>query len=447
MYQIGLIEILAMERPEIIRDDLSSQIKKKFAYICGPTVYDDSHLGHARVYVIFDMMTRVSNDMVAIMNITDIDDKIINKAQQEKKTFKEIALIYERSFFNSMKKLNVLKPKFLLRVTDYIPEIIKYINKIISNGYAYMKGGSVYFDSKAYELKYGIGNLTPKGQTMADFVMWKSAKTGEPCWNSPWGNGRPGWHIECSTLATTISPIIDLHIGGIDLKFPHHQNEVYQCNAHRNDQKWCKKFLHIGHLHINGLKMGKSLKNFIKIDEIFHNFGKSHSSIEIANSLRLLFAKSDWKKNMNFSMDSLQESFKLWFSFNSFVRSETTIILSSKELNSVNKGIMNNESIIEKYLSNYDFHLVIGAISKIVFNTHESQRTNELKKFVKNTLETLGFVFEGNNDILPILLKFRKQMRDVAKKSEKNTRKDLFKISDSLRDDLKSIGIRIEDNI
>lgn len=238
--------------------------------MCGPTVYDHSHMGHARTYIGFDVIHRILTDyfgynVFLAMNITDIDDKIIAKAIEAKSDFKDISRSMETEFFNDCRHLNIRPPNVITRVSEYIPEIKAFIQKIIDNGYAYEQNGSVYFDvvkfSKADDhsyakleptnigdeekLKEGEGALTATDAALEkkdkkDFALWKKVKEGEPFWESDWGPGRPGWHIECSAMVHAIFNEfpIDVHSGGADLKFPHHDNEIAQSEAYYGCDNW-----------------------------------------------------------------------------------------------------------------------------------------------------------------------------------------------------------------
>mmetsp|Transcript_17599 Transcript_17599/g.29164 ORF Transcript_17599/g.29164 Transcript_17599/m.29164 type:complete len:327 (+) Transcript_17599:208-1188(+) len=264
-------------------------------YICGPTVYDVSHIGHARTYLAFDIVRRILSDyfhydVFMVMNITDIDDKIIIKSKDLGVSFMEVARQYEADFLEDMTSLGVRPPDVLTRVSEYVPQIIQYIERIIANGFAYDSNGSVYFDvgkfssdpshsyAKLQPNAIGDASLLQEGEgalssaygsekrSPGDFALWKRSKEGEPSWDSPWGPGRPGWHIECSAMASDIiGEKMDVHAGGVDLKFPHHDNELAQSEAYFKSDQWVNYFLHTGHLHIDGLKMAKSLKNFITI--------------------------------------------------------------------------------------------------------------------------------------------------------------------------------------
>ncbi|KAI0320457.1 tRNA synthetases class I (C) catalytic domain-containing protein [Amylostereum chailletii] len=421
-------------------------------YNCGPTVYDASHMGHARNYVTQDILRRIMTDYFGydvhfVMNITDIDDKIILRARQThllnkfraetqtlspellaevrsaweayvrsevckglspsdvpppgsewdawpalEQKFKDkawkteglkrdekfemrfnaatkarsalevgqgvlesrqggvdvahqlideasdvlalsldkqhgatvidpsisrsLAAFWEKKFFEDMARLRVREPDTLTRVTEYVPEIVSFVERIVANGYGYAVDGSVYFDTRAFDahkghfyaklepwskgnrelLEEGEGALSNASgrRSAADFALWKASKPGEPSWASPWGQGRPGWHIECSVMASAVlGDNMDIHSGGVDLAFPHHDNEMAQSEAYHECGAWVNYFLHTGHLHIEGLKMSKSLKNFITIDEILQKYS--------ARQLRLAFLTQLWNSKVDFS--------------------------------------------------------------------------------------------------------------------------------------------------
>lgn len=269
-------------------------------YICGPTVYSDSHLGHAKTYLCFDIIRKIlvrhfRYDVHQIMNITNIDDKIIAASNEKSENYFDFAARWERDFFEVMGALGVDLPDQITRVNEFVPEIIAFIERIMEKGFAYHSNGSVYFDIQAFK---HAGHHYPRLRPCAadeesqpptesdvfddeasdfgsekrfrgDFVLWKCAKPGEPEWDSPWGKGRPGWHIECSAMcASTLPAPIDLHSGGDDLMFPHHSNEIAQSEAYYGIHQWINYFNHTGRMNINGQKMSKSLKNFIKIREV-----------------------------------------------------------------------------------------------------------------------------------------------------------------------------------
>ena len=290
MYPLRLYNSLTREKERFIPIDS----KRVLWYQCGPTVYAESHMGHARTYLSLDVLRRIFRDylgynVILCQNTTDIDDKIIIRSHERGMTIKELSSKYEAEFFEDMKALGVQFPDLVTRVSEYIPEIIAFIEELIRKGIAYESNGSVYFSTKSFECcchQYGkllpeqIGNsdllaegegalsLNDDKKHSSDFALWKKTKEHtdgliEPYWVSPWGNGRPGWHIECSVMCkeafSSLSPngSIDIHAGGIDLKFPHHENELAQSEAYLNCNQWVNYWLHTGHLSIKGFKMSK----------------------------------------------------------------------------------------------------------------------------------------------------------------------------------------------
>ncbi|EGG17838.1 cysteinyl-tRNA synthetase [Cavenderia fasciculata] len=319
-------------------------------YSCGPTVYDSSHLGHARTYVTIDIIQRIINDyfnynVIHVMGMTDIDDKIIKKSKETGVSFQELARVKEQEFVDDMASLHVRPPLLITRVTEHIDNIIDFIGKIKENGFAYDvqsdNTNSILFDTKQMGDRYGkfvyndniISDDTLKINVDAkrdarDFALWKGTygndydKDGKGTivsWESPFGKGRPGWHIECSSMIESVfGNKLDIHAGGIDLKFPHHENEIAQCEANFSPtpntetgeyDQWINYFIHIGHLNIQGLKMSKSLKNFITIRE--------YLKTNTADSLRWIclmnryYDKIDYNPNNDYS--SLPNKFYGWF--------------------------------------------------------------------------------------------------------------------------------------
>lgn len=288
-------------------------------YVCGPTVYSEPHIGHARTYITVDLITRTMRDLhnmniKLVMNITDIDDKIINQAKVEQLPFTAVSKKYEELFYKSLSKLNIGFPSIIVRVSEVVPEIIGYIQQIIDNGFAYpTDDGSVYFDSTTYEAAgyhfsdiesdYHVDEVAKHiddKRNVRDFALWKGRGLDDIGFYATFkyngisseSYGRPGWHIECSTMIhKEIGSKLDIHLGGIDLKFPHHHNEKLQANAYYHPlykvDNWCEKFMHIGHLAIGGCKMSRSLKNFITIDQALKEL--------TPNQMRLMFATHDWQ--------------------------------------------------------------------------------------------------------------------------------------------------------
>jgi cysteinyl-tRNA synthetase len=293
-------------------------------YVCGPTVYDDIHIGNARSAVNFDTIRKYliysGFSVKYVMNITDIDDKIIKKAIDEKKDFHEIADTYTQAYLEVMKKLGVQPPDVQPKATDSIPEMIELITGLVDSGHAYVSGGDVLYDSKSFktygklsgknleELIEGIRvekNDTKKNPT--DFVLWKTAKPGEPSWDSPWGKGRPGWHIECSAMVRKhLGDSIDIHGGGVDLIFPHHENEIAQCEAF-TQKPYVKYWLHNGFIEISGQKMSKSLGNIWKTKDALADFRPE--------VLRYFFLSAHYRSGLNYDRPILESADRGWKDF------------------------------------------------------------------------------------------------------------------------------------
>jgi len=280
-------------------------------YTCGPTTYAPAHLGHARTYVCLDIVRRILEHTLSLsgkpaplffMNITDVDDKILAAAKEAGESPLALARRYEHEFWQEMDALGCLRPHVVTRVTEHVQsDLVPYIERLVENGMAYTAENGLYFDVRAFEAKMGhltkYGKLAPPSSATdffllnesspsvdnikkdpRDFVLWKNRKVGEGIfWESPWGEGRPGWHIECSAMIEYVqkkfqdSHTFHVHAGGVDLSFPHHTNEIAQSEAYHSDEcshEWIPHWVHTGHLYIQDLKMSKSLKNFITIKEL-----------------------------------------------------------------------------------------------------------------------------------------------------------------------------------
>ncbi|MEK6525629.1 MAG: cysteine--tRNA ligase, partial [Nitrospirota bacterium] len=292
-------------------------------YACGVTVYDYSHLGHARSALVFDVIRnylQFSGYAVKyVRNFTDVDDKIINRASEKKKTSEEIAQEYLLAYQEDMKRLGVVPADVEPKATEHIPDIIRLIQTLVAKGHAYRLDGDVYFEVGTYP---AYGRLSKrKGEDLLagarvevderkrnpmDFALWKSSKPGEPAWNSPWGPGRPGWHIECSAMAMRhLKETFDIHGGGMDLIFPHHENEIAQSCA-ATGKEFARYWVHNGFVQINQEKMSKSLGNFFTIREIFGKWGNRDEVT--AEALRYVLLATHYRNPLDFSEQSLQEA-------------------------------------------------------------------------------------------------------------------------------------------
>ncbi|HEX2769405.1 MAG TPA: cysteine--tRNA ligase, partial [Geobacteraceae bacterium] len=286
-------------------------------YVCGVTVYDYSHIGHARANVVFDVICRylrfLGYDVTYVRNYTDIDDKIINRANSEGVPFNEITERFIREFDHDMAELGLELPTFQPKATEHVADIIALVNSLIDKGHAYAAGGDVYFcvEKFATYLKLSRRNLEEmqagarievgeKKRHPMDFALWKEAKPGEPFWESPWGKGRPGWHIECSAMSIRyLGETFDIHGGGKDLIFPHHENEIAQSEA-ATGHPFVRYWLHNGFVNINAEKMSKSLGNFFTIREVLERYD--------SEVLRFFLISAHYRSPLDFSDQNLTEA-------------------------------------------------------------------------------------------------------------------------------------------
>ncbi|XP_034626134.1 cysteine--tRNA ligase, cytoplasmic isoform X1 [Trachemys scripta elegans] len=585
--------------------------KKVTWYCCGPTVYDASHMGHARSYISFDILRRVLRDyfkydVFYCINITDIDDKIIKRARQnylfeqyrEKKPpavqlfedvqiasepfsamlndttdpdkkqmleriqnavksavehleeavqkklpgeeinkhaeklleeakdvlsewldtkfgsqvtdnsiFSNLPKFWEEEYHKDMEALNVLPPDVLTRVSEYVPEIVAFVQKIVDNGYGYVSNGSVYFDTMKFDatekhsyaklvpeavgdqkaLQEGEGDLSISADRLSekrspnDFALWKSSKPGEPSWDSPWGKGRPGWHIECSAMAGSIlGESMDIHGGGFDLRFPHHDNELAQSEAYFENDHWVRYFLHTGHLTIAGCKMSKSLKNFITIKDAL----KKHT----ARQLRLAFLMHSWKDTLDYSNNTMESAIQYEKFLNEFFLNVKDILRAPIDLigqfqkwefreTELSKSFYDKKAAIHEALcDNIDTRTVLEEMRSLVSQSNSYIAAKKTARQMPNRLllesissyltqmlkifgaiesdEALGFPVGGNvqnlnleSTVMPylqVLSDFREGVRQIAREKKVT---EVLQLSDALRDDiLPELGVRFEDH-
>ncbi|XP_055388743.1 cysteine--tRNA ligase, cytoplasmic-like [Condylostylus longicornis] len=501
-YRTGLVvnNSMAGGKVEFVPNEKGKRITW---YGCGPTVYDSAHMGHARTYLAFDIIRRILADyfgyeIFMCMNITDIDDKIIKRSVENGVDFAALARYWEGMFFEDMKVLNVQLPDVITRVSEYVPEVLTFIEGIMKNGFAYESQGSVYFDTQAFRAAshhvYGrmepssvndqakvlegegeLGMATEKRSPL-DFALWKKAKEGEPFWSSPWGDGRPGWHIECSAMASAVLGFpIDIHSGGIDLRFPHHDNELAQSEACYNKPQWVNYFLHSGHLHIKGSKMSKSLKNFITIKQALEVFSP--------RSIRILTLMHRWDAPMNYSTDgeSMVAAAEVDNAFLNFFGTVTAAVRGVSELSKFcqrwsdsdirfHEKVMNTQSQIHAALSdNFDTPTALLALRSLVTDTHvyikcksKAPLIAKAARYVFRILKIFGvtngseseldYVAAGGDSevetkLMDCLSNYRQNIRSLSKDSEAILLvKKLLQFCDSVRDnDLVEVGIQLED--
>jgi cysteinyl-tRNA synthetase len=294
-------------------------------YVCGVTVYDLSHIGHGRAYIVWDMVRRYLTwrgyQVTYVQNFTDIDDKIIRRAQEENRDWREVVETNIKAYWEDMGALNILKPDVTPRATEYLPEINSFIEGLVHKGYAYPSSGDVYYRVRKFsgygklsgknpdQLRSGASTRVEKQQTAQkedplDFALWKTAKPGEPSFESTFGSGRPGWHIECSAMVQErLGDSIDIHAGGEDLQFPHHENEIAQSEA-MTGKPLAKYWMHNGLIRINSEKMSKSLGNFTTIRELIKNYDPM--------ALRLFMLQTHYRAPIDFTDMALDAAAKGW---------------------------------------------------------------------------------------------------------------------------------------
>ncbi len=299
-------------------------------YTCGPTVYDVAHIGNLRTFLASDLLVRTFEylgwQVRSVMNITDVDDKTIAGAKARGVSLQEYTRYYEKLFFEDLETLRIRRATVHPRATEHIPQMIELIQKLIDRGHAYVREGSVYFDISSFP-QYGRLSGISAQQTAAaqlysrldadeydrddirDFALWKAAKPGEPSWDSPWGPGRPGWHIECSVMSMQyLGETLDVHMGGVDLIFPHHENEIAQSEAATGKQ-FVRFWVHVEHLIVEGQKMSKSLGNFYTLRDLL---AQGYEPMAV----RYLLMGAHYRKQLNFTLDGLRQAttavFRIW---------------------------------------------------------------------------------------------------------------------------------------
>lgn len=433
-------------------------------YMCGPTVYDYFHIGNARSFIMSDIVRRYLEYkgyvVTFVMNLTDVDDKIIKKANQEGKSAREVAEFYIKEFFSDIEKLKIKPATYYPRATEFMSDMIDMIKKLEEKGIAYNVDGNVFYDVSKFN---GYGKLSGKNtdeleigarvevneekKHPLDFALWKKAKEGEPFWESPWGKGRPGWHIECSAMSCKLlGESFDIHAGGHDLIFPHHENEIAQSEA-ANEKPFAKYWLHFGFLNINEEKMSKSLGNFFTAREVLKKYS--------AEAVRLFFAQAHYRGPLNFSDELLQAAEK---------GVEKLQNLADKTEDELQKNSDNGKQIefdfkswYEKFEQAMDDDFNSAQAVAVMFDfTREVNRAiaenenlnkdfyNNVKSFLKKTAEdVLGVISFQKKEILPSLeddlIELLINIRTEAKK-EKN-----YALSDKIRDELKNLGVILQD--
>ncbi len=430
-------------------------------YLCGPTVQSSPHLGHGRSAVVFDFFIRylkhLNYSVLYVRNITDIDDKIIQKSQDKNINYKELAESVWEEFVQAHENLNCLVPDIEPRATAYVPEIVQYIDQLIKNGYGYVTKSGVYYDVSKFddylklsgrnteEVKRGTRIETEEDKkSPEDFALWKFSKEGEPSWDSPWGAGRPGWHIECSTMINqTLGKTIDFHCGGIDLIFPHHENEIAQSKGVEKDENFVNYWLHNGMLNLSGKKMSKSDGNVKLLNEYIDQYG--------GEVVRFFFLRAHYRSPQEFSQDLLEESKKTLNNIREYTKDTESNPVDPKVLE-IFEACMNDDMNTPKLL---------GEIFQMIkeSNNLKDLEENQRKQTIKYIFEILGFQLKLSDQSIKdekLLseyfskydIKFTeidKAMNEFISIRNKLRNEKKYGEADEMRDSILKIGIVIND--
>jgi cysteinyl-tRNA synthetase len=423
-------------------------------YLCGATVQGSPHIGHMRSTIVFDVLRRYFEyknlKVLFVRNVTDIDDKILHNAGHEDISWWELAAKYEKEFSQAYEDLGNIVPSIEPRATGHIPQMIEMIEQLIEKNYAYVAEGSVWFAVKSFK-DYGklsgqkveemlaAQDLDKGKKDPHDFALWKKSKAGEPFWNSPWGQGRPGWHIECSAMAKTyLGEKFDIHGGGLDLQFPHHENEIAQSKASGND--FANFWVHNYWVTQSGEKMSKSLGNSLKVKEVITRF----RPIDV----RFYLLSAHYRSNLEFSDQALSEA------ATAFSRIEQFVIRASEKTKNNELNSKFPQEFIQAIEDDLATPLTISIIHEYVTKGNTALTNNESKLVdilneVRSMLYLLGldpmstnWNSQSSNQEKEALDKLISEL--LNKRNQARANKD-FALADSMRDALKNAGILIED--
>ncbi|MFA5074656.1 MAG: cysteine--tRNA ligase [Candidatus Babeliales bacterium] len=451
MFKLKLTNTLDRKK-EIFKPIHNNQVK---LYACGITPYDYSHLGHARIYINFDILVRLLKFLdyktIFVRNITDIDDKLINKAEKELgdiNKYKEITQKFTAFYHEDMQTLNCLKPDFEPKATEYISQMIEFIKKLIASKHAYVLDHDVYFDVMSFKdygklsgknledlLAGARVDVNEKKKNVADFALWKGNNQ-NLFWQSPWGYGRPGWHIECSVMAKEIlGESIDIHGGGEDLIFPHHENEIAQSES-LHKKTFAKYWFHSAFLNINKEKMSKSLGNFFTIRHVLEKVDPM--------SLRFYFLQHHYKSPIEFNFDDLMATQKAYEKLVNALEIDNKI-QDLKELD-FNKISKNNfifditKEIIDSLCDDLNTTKAFGIIFKNLEKIKESQELILITRYILKNI--LGLTLDK---IETEKIKMTPEIEQLIKQREQARLEKNWALSDKLRDELKSLGYIVQD--
>lgn len=432
--------------------DISKKVK---IYLCGVTVYDESHIGHARTIIVFDVLRKYleskGTGVDLVQNFTDVDDKIINRANNENTTANKISTKYIENYFDDFDGLNVKRATNYPKATEHIEDIILFIERLIAKESAYVSKNGVYFSVSKF-LEYGklskkkIDELQSGSRIQVDeqkndpldFAVWKFSDT-EPSWESPWGKGRPGWHIECSAMSVKyLGTNFDIHGGGRDLIFPHHENEIAQSESYTGSQ-FAKTWMHVGMVTIDGEKMSKSVGNVKSIRHVLDNWG--------SNVIRLFCLSGHYAKPIDYSEELLKENLVKWRQI------ETCYY---ELIHACNENSVDVKSMVEKESADFDrslesdlnTHLALSSFYRLVKETNKLAADESLGKensqFLKSELQRMMTVL---GLAIPEMTADEKQNIDMLIASREQFRKEKkFDDADKIRDQLNEMNVELIDH-
>ncbi|NPA76052.1 MAG: cysteine--tRNA ligase [Euryarchaeota archaeon] len=443
-------------RTVYIHDTLSGE-KKEFKpvhegrvgmYVCGPTTYDYAHIGHARVAIMYDVFRRfleyIDYDVLMVSNITDIDDKIINKANERGIDPIEMAHYYAREYLKDMDNLRVRRANIIPKATRHMDEIIELIKKIIANGYAYESKGDVYFSVSKFK-EYGKLSHRRVEEMMAgarvevnekkreplDFALWKGAKEGEPWWSSPWGPGRPGWHIECSAMSMRyIGETLDIHGGGADLIFPHHENEIAQSEA-ATGKRFVNYWMHVGLVRFEKEKMSKSIGNVFLVRDLLKKYPPE--------AIRIMYLNAHYRKPYEFNEQNLSEALILMEKINATYAHLRSVASEEPECEICNEY---EEKILNALADDFNTREAMSHYLEFIAkarNMSGAEAAGALQFMEK--MDGIFDILPHNSNagleerLIDLVLEIRTKMRKEKR----------YDIADWLRDSLAEMGIKIED--
>lgn len=433
-------------------------------YVCGPTVYNFFHIGNGRTFIVFDTVRRYLEyrgyEVKFVQNFTDIDDKMIKRANEEHISVKEVGDKYISEYYKDADGLNIERATVNPRATEYIQDIIEFVSELIDKGYAYESAGDVYFSTKKFkgygklsgqnleELQVGASNrvdLDEKKQDPMDFAIWKAQKPGEPAWESPWGMGRPGWHIECSCMAKKLlGESIDIHAGGMDLAFPHHENEIAQSEA-LTGKPFANYWMHSAYINVNNQKMSKSLNNFATARDVLKEYS--------ADVIRFYMLSAHYRIQINFSkelLDSAKASVDRLYNAINNLENLLDEVKNDKMTEAEEKYYDSLDEYRQKYIQKMDDDFNTADAITVLFELTKSANTNinidsskeliqKVLDFIRELGKPLGILQESTK------VNLEDEIEELINKRQEARKNRDFAMADKIRDDLKARGIILED--